>query len=166
MDPGRASCALIIAAIVESWSGVHDAAMSASSSSPTRRTSRAAPPTWCARWSATRCRSPSAAAIPDGGLGTDVEAIMRGDRQGLVGRGRRHLVDLGGAETNSEMAIELLPRRAARQGRRLQRADRRGRGDGGDRSLRRRHARDGEAAPPRNCRRIGDGWMAGARIAS
>ena len=48
------------------------------------------------------------------------------------------LVDLGGAETNSEMAIEMLPTERAAASRGLQRADRRGRGDRGDRGLGRR----------------------------
>ena len=50
------------------------------------------------------------------------------------------LVDLGGAETNSEMAVEMIGEPRAAQDRRLQRADRRRRGDGGDRGLRRRLA--------------------------
>ena len=46
------------------------------------------------------------------------------------------LVDLGGAETNSEMAIEMLPEERRGRGRHVQRADRRGRSHGGDRSRR------------------------------
>jgi phosphoenolpyruvate---glycerone phosphotransferase subunit DhaM len=46
---------------------------------------------------------------PDGGLGSSVEAIMAAIGQAWSERGVAVLVDLGGAETNSEMAIELLP---------------------------------------------------------
>ena len=46
---------------------------------------------------------------PDGGLGTDVQRIMRAIDEAWSPRGVAVLVDLGGAETNSEMAIELLP---------------------------------------------------------
>ena len=77
---------------------------------------------------------------PDGGLGTSVEAIMAAIDRAWSDTGVAILVDLGGAETNTEMAIEMLPARPRRQGRGLQRADRRGRGDGGDRGLGRRLA--------------------------
>ncbi len=45
----------------------------------------------------------------DGGLGTDVPRIL--DAIGTVWspKGVAVLVDLGGAETNSEMAVEMLP---------------------------------------------------------
>ena len=46
---------------------------------------------------------------PDGGLGTNVEAIMAAIDQAWSEKGVAILVDLGGAETNSEMAIEMLP---------------------------------------------------------
>lgn len=46
---------------------------------------------------------------PDGGLGTDVAAIKRCIERVYGPRGVAVLVDLGGAETNSEMAIEQLP---------------------------------------------------------
>jgi phosphoenolpyruvate---glycerone phosphotransferase subunit DhaM len=46
---------------------------------------------------------------PDGGLGTDVQKILHAIEQAWSPRGVAILVDLGGAETNSEMAIELLP---------------------------------------------------------
>ena len=46
---------------------------------------------------------------PDGGLGTDVAAIQRAIQQVYGPAGVAMLVDLGGAETNSEMAIEFLP---------------------------------------------------------
>jgi dihydroxyacetone kinase DhaKLM complex PTS-EIIA-like component DhaM len=44
----------------------------------------------------------------DGGLGTDVSAIMAAIDSVWSDKGVAILVDLGGAETNSEMAIELL----------------------------------------------------------
>jgi len=44
-----------------------------------------------------------------GGLGTDVAAIMAAIDRAWSSAGVAVLVDLGGAETNSEMAIELLP---------------------------------------------------------
>jgi phosphoenolpyruvate---glycerone phosphotransferase subunit DhaM len=46
---------------------------------------------------------------PDGALGTDVQRILQAIEQAWSPRGVAILVDLGGAETNSEMAIELLP---------------------------------------------------------
>ena len=52
---------------------------------------------------------------PDGGLGTIVEAIMAAIDKAWSEKGVAILVDLGGAETNSEMAIEMLPE--ARRGR-------------------------------------------------
>lgn len=51
---------------------------------------------------------------PDGGLGTSVEAILAAIDAAWSERGVALLVDLGGAETNSEMAIEMLPE--SRQG--------------------------------------------------
>jgi phosphoenolpyruvate---glycerone phosphotransferase subunit DhaM len=45
---------------------------------------------------------------PDGGLGTDVTAILDAIRSVYTPKGVAVLVDLGGAETNSEMAIEML----------------------------------------------------------
>ena len=45
---------------------------------------------------------------PEGGLGTSVEAIMQAIDRAWSDAGVAVLVDLGGAETNSEMAIELL----------------------------------------------------------
>jgi dihydroxyacetone kinase phosphotransfer subunit len=50
-----------------------------------------------------------------GGLGTSVEAILRAIDAAWSERGVAILFDLGGAETNSEMAIEMQP--AERQGR-------------------------------------------------
>ena len=46
---------------------------------------------------------------PGGGLGTSVEAIMAAIERAWSENGVAMLVDLGGAETNSEMAIEMLP---------------------------------------------------------
>jgi phosphoenolpyruvate---glycerone phosphotransferase subunit DhaM len=51
---------------------------------------------------------------PSGGLGTDVGQIMAAIDRAWSNAGVVILVDLGGAETNSEMAIEMLP--ADRQG--------------------------------------------------
>jgi dihydroxyacetone kinase phosphotransfer subunit len=44
---------------------------------------------------------------PDGGLGTSVEKILAAIDQAWSEAGVAILVDLGGAETNSEMAIEM-----------------------------------------------------------
>ena len=52
---------------------------------------------------------------PGGGLGTSVEAILKAIDQAWSPQGIAVLVDLGGAETNSEMAIEMLS--TERQGR-------------------------------------------------
>ena len=82
---------------------------------------------------------------PDGGLGTSVEGIMAAIERAWSPAGVAILVDLGGAETNSEMAVEMLPRGQARQGRRLQCADRRGRGDRRHRSVGRLVPRRGQA---------------------
>ncbi|MEM7120330.1 MAG: dihydroxyacetone kinase phosphoryl donor subunit DhaM [Pseudomonadota bacterium] len=46
---------------------------------------------------------------PDGDLGTDVAAIKQAIEAVYSDAGVAILVDLGGAETNSEMAIEMLP---------------------------------------------------------
>ena len=46
---------------------------------------------------------------PDDGLGTDVAKILSAIEEVYSDHGVAVLVDLGGAETNSEMAIELLP---------------------------------------------------------
>ena len=45
---------------------------------------------------------------PDGGLGTNVAAIVEAIELAWSEAGVAILVDLGGAETNSEMAIEML----------------------------------------------------------
>ena len=45
---------------------------------------------------------------PEGGLGTDVGAIVAAIERAWSEAGVVILVDLGGAETNSEMAIDLL----------------------------------------------------------
>jgi PTS hybrid protein len=46
---------------------------------------------------------------PDGKLGSSVGAILEAIGRAWSSRGVAILVDLGGAETNSEMAIEMLP---------------------------------------------------------
>jgi dihydroxyacetone kinase phosphotransfer subunit len=46
---------------------------------------------------------------PEGGLGTDVARIKTALEEVYNPAGIAVLVDLGGAETNTEMAIELLP---------------------------------------------------------
>jgi phosphoenolpyruvate---glycerone phosphotransferase subunit DhaM len=45
----------------------------------------------------------------EGGLGTDVASIIKAIESVYSPKGVAVLVDLGGAETNSEMAIEMLP---------------------------------------------------------
>ena len=46
---------------------------------------------------------------PDGGLGTNVSLIIDAINDAWSPKGVAVLVDLGGAETNSEMAVEMLP---------------------------------------------------------
>ena len=46
---------------------------------------------------------------PSGGLGTDVSAIKGAIESVWNAKGVAVLVDLGGAEMNAEMAIEMLP---------------------------------------------------------
>jgi len=46
---------------------------------------------------------------PGGGLGTSVEAIVKALEQAWSDSGVVIMVDMGGAETNSEMAIEMMP---------------------------------------------------------
>ena len=46
---------------------------------------------------------------PNGGLGSDVSKIIAAINTAWTEKGVAILVDLGGAETNSEMAIEMLP---------------------------------------------------------
>src|SRR5512133_2618475 len=46
---------------------------------------------------------------PSGGLGTSVEAILAALQQAWSEAGVVVMVDMGGAETNSEMAIEMMP---------------------------------------------------------
>ena len=87
---------------------------------------------------------------PAGGLGTDVGQIMAAIDRAWSDAGVAILVDLGGAETNSEMAIEMLPDDRRGKVRDLQCADRRGRGDGGDRSGRRVERRRRCSRRPRN----------------
>jgi phosphoenolpyruvate---glycerone phosphotransferase subunit DhaM len=45
---------------------------------------------------------------PDGGLGTSVPSIIDAINDAWSAKGVAILVDLGGAETNSEMAVEML----------------------------------------------------------
>jgi dihydroxyacetone kinase phosphotransfer subunit len=52
---------------------------------------------------------------PEGGLGTSVESILKAIDAAWSDAGVAILVDLGGAETNSEMAIEMLPDERARR---------------------------------------------------
>ena len=51
---------------------------------------------------------------PDGGLGTDVATISAAIDTAWSERGVAVLVDLGGAEMNTEMAIEMLDERRRR----------------------------------------------------
>jgi len=51
---------------------------------------------------------------PDGGLGTDVATISAAIDAAWSDRGVAVLVDLGGAEMNTEMAIEMLDERRRR----------------------------------------------------
>jgi PTS hybrid protein len=46
---------------------------------------------------------------PGGGLGTSVEAIVKALELAWSDSGVVIMVDMGGAETNSEMAIEMMP---------------------------------------------------------
>src|ERR1044072_1578483 len=46
---------------------------------------------------------------PAGGLGTSVEAIVKAVDAAWSDAGVVIIVDMGGAETNSEMAIEMMP---------------------------------------------------------
>lgn len=46
---------------------------------------------------------------PGGGLGTSVEAIVKALELAWSDAGVVIMVDMGGAETNSEMAIEMVP---------------------------------------------------------
>lgn len=46
---------------------------------------------------------------PVGGLGTSVEAIVKALELAWSDAGMVIMVDMGGAETNSEMAIEMMP---------------------------------------------------------
>ena len=52
---------------------------------------------------------------PEGGLGTSVEAILKAIDTAWSEAGVAILVDLGGAETNSEMAVEMLPEERGRR---------------------------------------------------
>ena len=46
---------------------------------------------------------------PAGGLGTSVEAIIKAIETAWSERGVAILIDLGGAETNSEAAVKMMP---------------------------------------------------------
>ena len=83
--------------------------MSASSSCPIRPKLPKAPPIWCARWSATTSRSPGRAAIRSVVSGQASRSITDAIHRAWSDAGVAIFVDLGGAETNSEMAIEMLP---------------------------------------------------------
>jgi phosphoenolpyruvate---glycerone phosphotransferase subunit DhaM len=52
---------------------------------------------------------------PAGGLGTSIEQILSAIDKAWSDRGVAILVDLGGAETNSEMAVEMLPENRRRK---------------------------------------------------
>ena len=52
---------------------------------------------------------------PEGGLGTSVELILEAIAAAWSEAGVAVLVDLGGAETNTEMAIEMLPEERQRR---------------------------------------------------
>ena len=72
---------------------------------------------------------------PDGGLGTDVAAISAAIDAAWSERGVAVLVDLGGAEMNTEMAIEMLDERRRRRVTICNAAIVEGGGDGGDGSV-------------------------------
>ena len=82
---------------------------------------------------------------PEGGLGTDVAAIIEAIDRAWSDAGVAVLVDLGGAETNSEMAIEMLDPSRRDKVVVCEAPVVEGRGDGGHRSVRRRGARRGAA---------------------
>ena len=90
---------------------------------------------------------------PDGGLGTDVQKILKAIDEAWSPRGVAILVDLGGAETNSEMAIELLPEERRSHVVLCNSPHRRRRDHGGDRSLRRLEPRRGARDRRRTVRR-------------
>ncbi len=113
--------------------------MSASSSYRILRRSPKGPPIWCARWWANACRSLSPVAIRKVDL-----ALGRG-HLGAIDRawsdaGVAILVDLGGAETNSEMANRVPAGGTSGACRHLQCTAGRGSGD-------RRHREFGRLAP-------------------
>ena len=89
---------------------------------------------------------------PAGGLGTSFEAITEAIHRAWSEAGVAILVDLGGAETNSEMAIEMLPKRSAPASSSATRRSSRGRSS---RRPKPRAARVWPSCggPPRNCRR-------------
>jgi dihydroxyacetone kinase DhaKLM complex PTS-EIIA-like component DhaM len=73
----------------------------------------------------------------DGGLGTNVPSIIEAIDSAWSSKGVAVLVDLGGAETNSEMAVEMLQPDRKNLVVVCKCADRRGGGDGGDGGRRR-----------------------------
>ena len=91
---------------------------------------------------------------PDGGLGTNVSLIIDAINNAWSPKGVAVLVDLGGAETNSEMAVEMLQPERRDVGRGMQRPDRRGSGHGGDGSGRRQFARPGPSRGGGTFRRL------------
>ena len=82
--------------------------MSALSSYRIRPRLPKARPIWCARWLAQEVPLAWTGGNPSGGLGTSFEAITDAIHRAWSEAGVALLVDLGGAETNSEMAIEML----------------------------------------------------------
>ena len=82
---------------------------------------------------------------PGGGLGTSVPAILKVIQEAWSDRGVAILVDLGGAETNSEMAVETLPEDRHRRVVVFERPHRRGRGGRGYGIIRRREPGRGAA---------------------
>ena len=64
----------------------------------------------------------------EGGLGTNAAGILEAIEAAWSDHGVAVFVDLGGAETNSEMAIEMLGEPRSESGRHLQCASRRGSG--------------------------------------
>ena len=107
IDPGARSSALIIRAVAEdAWSrqmsnvGIvivsHSPLVAEGTADMVRQmVGDEVPLAWCG-------------GNPEGGLGTSVEAIMQAIDQAWSDAGVAILVDLGGAETNSEMAVEMI----------------------------------------------------------
>ena len=116
MDPGARSSALIDRRnLRRPGAATHEAAMSASSSSRIRADVAEGTADMVRQMVGDEVPLAFCGGNPDGGLGTNVEAIMAAIDSAWSETGVAILVDLGGAETNSEMAIEMLP--PERQGR-------------------------------------------------